>query len=90
MTRVPLRPLARILEARAKGENPDLIEAENLRQRHEAMADKARARAEGRLLVIAVLFLCAFIAVGVRMGTIAASEPPSAVRWASSQRRWLR
>ena len=75
MTRVPLRPLARILDARAKGEDPDLIEAENLRQRHEAMADKARARAEGRLLVIAVLFLCGFIAVGVRMGTIAASEP---------------
>ena len=75
MTRVPLRPLARILDARAKGENPDLIEAENLRQRHEAMADKARARAEGRLLVIAVLFLCAFVAVGVRMGSIAASEP---------------
>lgn len=75
MTRVPLRPLARILEARAKGENPDLIEAENLRQRHEEMADRTRARAEGRLLVIAVLFLCAFAAVGVRMGVISASEP---------------
>ncbi len=75
MTRVPLRPLARILEARAKGENPDLIEAENLRRRHEDMADRARARAEGRLLVIALLFLCAFIAVGARMGAIAASEP---------------
>lgn len=75
MTRVPLRPLARILDARAKGENPDLIERENLRQRHEEMADKARARAEGRLLVIAVLFFCAFVAVGVRMGAISASEP---------------
>ena len=61
MTRVPLRPLARILEARAKGENPDLIERENLRQRHEDMADKARARAEGRLLVIAVLFFLSLI-----------------------------
>lgn len=75
MTRVPLRPLARILEARAKGEDPDLIEAENLRRRHEEMADKARARAEGRLLVIALLFLCAFVAVGLRMGAISASEP---------------
>ena len=75
MTRVALRPLARILEARAKGENPDLIERENLRQRHEEMNDRARARAEGRLLVIALLFLCAFTAVGLRMGAIAASEP---------------
>ena len=75
MTRVPLRPLARILDARAKGENPDLIEAENLRRRHEDMADKSRARAEGRLLVIALLFLFAFAAVGAKMGAIAASEP---------------
>ena len=30
MTRTPLRPLARILSARAKGGNPDVIEAENL------------------------------------------------------------
>ena len=35
--RTPLRPLARILRARATGENPDLIERENLAKRHEAM-----------------------------------------------------
>ncbi len=75
MTRVPLRPLARILEARERGENPDLIERENLRARHEEIADRARLRAEGRLLVIAVLFMAAFVAVGVRMAAIAASEP---------------
>ena len=33
MIRTPLRPLARILSARAKGENPDAIERENLRDR---------------------------------------------------------
>ena len=33
MIRAPLRPLARILQARAKGENPDVIERENLRLR---------------------------------------------------------
>ena len=32
MIRTPLRPLARILSARQKGENPDVIERENLRQ----------------------------------------------------------
>jgi cell division protein FtsI (penicillin-binding protein 3) len=75
MIRTPLRPLARILDARRKGENPDSIERENLRIRHEQMRDKARSRAEGRLLVMAVMFFCAFGVVGARMGTLAASEP---------------
>ncbi len=74
MTRIPLRPLARILEARAKGENPDAIERENLRLRHEEVRDRDRQRAEGRLLVLGVLFLCAFLLVGGRMGTLASSE----------------
>ena len=74
MIRTPLRPLARILEARQKGENPDAIERENLRIRHEQMRDKARSRAEGRLLVMAVMFFCAFGVIGARMGTLAASE----------------
>ncbi|MBE0414019.1 penicillin-binding protein 2 [Yoonia sp.] len=75
MIRTPLRPLARILKAREKGENPDAIAAENLRLRHEAMADKARQRAEGRLLVLGLAFFCAFIAIGGRMGTLASSVP---------------
>jgi len=75
MTRIPLRPLARVLDARAKGENPDRIERENLHRRHEVMRDRARLRAEGRLVVLAGLFFCAFLVVGVRMGAIAASEP---------------
>jgi cell division protein FtsI (penicillin-binding protein 3) len=74
MTRTPLRPLARILDARAKGENPDAIERENIRLRHEAMRDRDRNRAEGRLLVVGVFFLCAFLLVGGRMGTLASSE----------------
>jgi cell division protein FtsI (penicillin-binding protein 3) len=74
VSRTPLRPLARILDARAKGENPDAIERENLRLRHEAMRDRDRTRAEGRLLVVGVFFLCAFILVGGRMGTLASSE----------------
>ncbi len=75
MIRTPLRPLARILEARQKGENPDIIERENLRQRHEAARDRLRQRAESRLLVMAVMFLCGFVTVGARMGVLAASEP---------------
>lgn len=74
MIRTPLRPLARILSARAKGENPDNIERENIRRRHEEMRDRTRARAEGRLLVLGVFFFCAFTIVGARMGLLATSE----------------
>ncbi|MCV2878214.1 penicillin-binding protein 2 [Sedimentimonas flavescens] len=75
MIRTPLRPLARILDARAKGENPDAIERENIRLRGEATRDKARLRAEGRLLMMGVMFLCAFLTVGVRMGVLANTKP---------------
>lgn len=75
MTRTPLRPLARILAARRAGENPDKIERENLRARHEAARDAARQRAEGRLLVLGVVFLCAFIMVALKMSFLAASDP---------------
>ncbi len=74
MTRTPLRPLARILQARAKGENPDTIERENLRLRHEQMRDKARNRAEVRLLVLGLAFFCLFTVIGARMGLLSATE----------------
>lgn len=78
MTRTPLRPLARILDARAKGENPDRIEKENIAIRHEAMRDTSRARAEKRLTFLAFAFFIAFSVIGARMGTLAASEPTEA------------
>ncbi|PRY25993.1 cell division protein FtsI (penicillin-binding protein 3) [Aliiruegeria haliotis] len=75
MIRTPLRPLARILHARETGANPDSIEKENRRLRHEVMRDKMRHRAEGRLFLLALCFLCAYSVIGVRMGHLAASEP---------------
>ncbi|KAJ54327.1 cell division protein FtsI [Actibacterium mucosum KCTC 23349] len=75
MIRTPLRPLARILDAREKGENPDAIERENIRKRHEAQRDQTRQRAEGRLLILAAMFFVAFGTVGARMGLMAASQP---------------
>jgi len=75
MIRTPLRPLARILQARDRGENPDAIERENIRLRHEQMRDRARARAEGRLLVLGLVFFCAFVTIAGRMGVLANSEP---------------
>ncbi|NNU80000.1 penicillin-binding protein 2 [Halovulum dunhuangense] len=75
MIRRPLRPLARVIDARAHGENPDLIEAEEraarMRQRHKA----ERQRAEYRLLMLAAVFVLAFGTVAARMSVLAASDP---------------
>ena len=75
MIRTPLRPLARVLKARAHGEDTHVIEAENLRLRHEAMRDTARLRAEGRLLMLGAMFAIAFGAIGMRMGALASTAP---------------
>lgn len=75
MMRTPLRPLARVLKARETGENPDYIEQENRRLRLENMRDAARNQAEGRLLTLALLFLCGFVLLGARMGLLAATAP---------------
>ncbi|MEM6740576.1 MAG: penicillin-binding protein 2 [Pseudomonadota bacterium] len=75
MIRTPLRPLARILAARAHGTDPNVIEAENLRQRNDVRRDDLRRRAEGRLFVLVLCFVAAFTTVGVRMAALASSDP---------------
>lgn len=75
MIRTPLRPLARILDARTKGQNPDVIERENLAARNDALRDRARSRAEKRLVLLALCFFASFSVIGVRMGSLAASTP---------------
>lgn len=75
MNRLPLRPLARVLAARSKGESTDLIERENLARRREQGRDHARQKAEGRLLVLGVFFLFAFVLVGLRMGQVSIAAP---------------
>ena len=73
--RTPLRPLARILPARARGENPDAIEAENRQARSETLRDKARVRAESRLMLLVAGFCLGFGWVGIRMADLAAAAP---------------
>ncbi len=73
--RTPLRPLARILQARQDGLNPDSIEKENLKLRHEALREKGRGRAQFRLVILCASFVVAFGAIGARMGLMAATEP---------------
>ncbi|MDO5658664.1 MAG: penicillin-binding protein 2 [Paracoccus sp. (in: a-proteobacteria)] len=78
MIRTPLRPLARILRARERGQNPDEIEQANREARNAEIQRNAQRGAERRLVGLAVLFLLAFSLVGLRMGSLAAesaSEP---------------
>jgi cell division protein FtsI (penicillin-binding protein 3) len=74
MIRTPLRPLASVISAREAGHDPDLIEATNLRRRHDEMRDTERRRAESRLLVLGLAFFAAFLVVGMRMGMLASTE----------------
>lgn len=75
MIRRPLRPLARILSARAEGADPDLIEAEEraarLAERHRA----ERVKAETRLLLLGVVFILGFTTVAGRMALLSAAVP---------------
>ncbi|MDG2295390.1 MAG: penicillin-binding protein 2 [Paracoccaceae bacterium] len=73
--RAPLRPLSQILPARERGENPDIIERKNIELRHETQRDPSRARAQGRLLVLGIMFVCIFAVITVRIGLLSASEP---------------
>ena len=56
MTRIPLRPLAAILQARKRGQDPNLIEQRNTSQRHEAIQNELRSVGEGRLVVLGLMF----------------------------------
>ena len=73
-SRVALRPLVRVLRARAKGQDPDLIEQENRYARHLEAQNVARAQAEGRLLLLSLLFVLCFGLVGVQMVKVAVSD----------------
>jgi cell division protein FtsI (penicillin-binding protein 3) len=86
MIRTPLRPLARVLSARSKGENPDFIEAEERAKRNFHLQKKQRQRAETRLVVLAAAFFLIFGAVGVRMALLAASGPQDSPEVAGTAR----
>jgi cell division protein FtsI (penicillin-binding protein 3) len=75
MTRTPLRPLARILQVRAAGGNPDLIEQENLAQRHAAQREAVRGGSLLRIWVLGVLFVSGYGLIGLEMASLAASSP---------------
>ena len=84
MNRIAIRPLSRILPARFRGEDPDSIEKENLNIRHEQMRDVERVRSNIRLLLIIVMFVCIYTAIGVRLATLASSQPTEPVAQSSN------
>ena len=84
MNRIAIRPLSRILPARFRGEDPDRIEKENLNIRHEQMRVVERVRSIIRLLLIIVMFVCIYIAIGVRLATLASSQPTEPVAQSSN------
>jgi len=84
MNRIAIRPLSRILPARFRGEDPDGIEKENLNIRHEQMRDVERVRSNIRLLLIIVMFVCIYTAIGVRLATLASSQPTEPVAQSSN------
>ncbi|MXU65419.1 peptidoglycan D,D-transpeptidase FtsI family protein [Oceanomicrobium pacificus] len=80
MIRRPLRPLARVIDARKKGQDPRLVEAEERAARLRAIRAAERQRAETRLLLLAALFLLGFGTIGVKMGALSSTvaEEPKA------------
>ena len=73
--RRPLRPLPRILKARERGVDPDLVEAEERAARLRKQRAREKRRAELRLGLMAGVFGLAFVAVGAKMGMVAMAEP---------------
>ena len=76
--RIPLRPLGKVLAARERGENTDVIEQENTRRRNHEIDSQEHLKAKGRLVVLAAVFLCLYGVLVVRMGHLAASNPHEA------------
>ena len=75
MIRKPLRPLARIFFARSAGENPDLIEHANRRERIEMQHERILRKTQRRLVMMGGIFVISFSVIGARMTALALSEP---------------
>jgi cell division protein FtsI (penicillin-binding protein 3) len=86
MIRTPLRPLARVIEAREHGENPDHIEAMERAKRNQVTQQKLRKRAEARLTMLGLAFFLGFAAIGGKMAVLAVSEPKEPKLAASSSK----
>jgi cell division protein FtsI (penicillin-binding protein 3) len=84
MIRRPLRPLARVLTARADGADPNLIEAQERAARLAEARRRERKKAEARLILLGAVFVLGFSTVAGRMAMVSASVPVEAAAGAGS------
>jgi cell division protein FtsI (penicillin-binding protein 3) len=75
MIRKPLRPLAQIFSARSAGEDPDLLELTNRRERAEIQHGRMLRKTQRRLIMIGCIFIISFGVIGMRMTALAMTEP---------------
>ncbi len=75
MIRTPLRPLARVIAARAEGDDPDVIEQTNIRERRRIEEGRVLARTRTRLWMLGGLFSICFAMIGFQMVALAVSQP---------------
>ncbi len=75
MIRRPLRPLIRIIAAREKGINPDVIEAEERIKRLRQKIILEKNRAGLRISLLMVFFMFAFSLIGIKMLMLASHVP---------------
>ena len=75
MIRSPLRPLIRILAAREKGINPDVIESQEKIKRLTQKIILEKNRAKHRILMLMCMFSFTFVLIGVKMFVLASYVP---------------
>ena len=75
MIRKPLRPLAQIFSARSAGEDPDLVELTNRRERAEIQHGRMLRKTQRRLIMIGCIFIISFGVIGLQMTALAMTEP---------------
>ena len=68
-------PLSRILPARERGENTDVIERENIRARHEAEKEAVLLTRPRAFVGFGDVFICLYSVIAIRVGTLSSSEP---------------
>ena len=75
MIRKPLRPLAQIFSARSAGEDPNLVELTNRRERAEIQHGRMLRKTQRRLIMIGCIFIISFGVIGMQMTALAITEP---------------
>ena len=74
--RRPLRPLATVIAARERGQDPDRSIAEDRVLKARALRARENRRAEVRIILLSLVFVAGFGAIATRMATLATTSAP--------------